>query len=96
MGGRHRLHLFDNYSPVQRGTHGSSFSETVSVSAGGIVETQPGSSGAWANAPGQLAGQSLTLAGWAQALGYFIKPGEGVILHADDEAVTNARCGHKG
>ncbi len=75
------------------GHTGTSFSETVSVSSGGLVVTQTGGSGSFAVAPGQAAGQPLSLANWAQAVGYFIQPGESAILHAADESVTNARCG---
>ena len=75
------------------GHTGTSFSNTATVSAGGVIETQPGSSGAWATPPGEVTGQPLVLSTWAQALGYFIQPGEMAILHADDESVTAAQCG---
>lgn len=75
------------------GHTGSSFSETVNVAAGGLVETQPGGTGAFAVAPGQTSGQPLSFVNWAQTLGFFIQPHESAILHAADESVNNAHCG---
>jgi hypothetical protein len=58
------------------GHTGLSFSKRVSVSAGDLVIVDP-----QMLAPGEF--QPKTVSSWAQAVGYYVTPGETVVLHED-------------
>jgi serine/threonine protein kinase len=81
----HRLQI------LYTGGHtGSSFSDTVVVSSGTLAITQPNWQGL--TIPGEQLDQAPNLTEWAQAMGYYLIPGEMAILHADDESASSVDC----